>query len=118
MATINKNFEETLTLKSEANSILISVKTGDGQGGSYLIYNGNKRIGVNKTAKIEKGSNCSENISIVVIIKDKLPDTNWTSATIIIKEENQPTITYGPYQQEVLNDFDTIIYGIDIKVEK
>jgi hypothetical protein len=118
MATNNKEINETFTLKSQANSITISVKTGNGQGGSYFIYNGYGRIGVNKTGKIEKGSNCSETLTVVVVIVDKLTDTNWTSATVIIKEENEPTITFGPYQQEVQNDFETIIYSFNIKVEK
>ena len=118
MATIFKDLEEAFTLKSESNPISISVKIGNGQGGSYLIYNGTKRIAVNKTGKIEKGSDCSESITIVVVIKDKLPDTNWTSATIIIKVENQPTITFGPYEYEVHNDSDTVIYTIDVKIIK
>lgn len=119
MASIFKDLEEVFTLESEKSPILISVIIGNGQGGSYLIYNGTKRIAVNKSAKIVKGGDClNKSLTIVVVIKDKLLDTNWTSATINMKEENKPTVTFGPYEYEVQNDFDTIIYNIEIKVIK
>ena len=119
MATIYHDAEEIYSLKSELNSLTISVEIGDGQGGGYLIFNDTKLVGVNKPAEIYKGADCLDNwITVVAAIKDKLTQTNWTSISISFKEQGERLVTFGPYKREVEKHLDTVVYTIKIKVKK
>ena len=119
MATQYEEKKETFLLQSDESKITIKVKIGNGQGGGFFIFREFERIAVNKSVTIEKGSDCiDQTFTIVAVIKDKLLETNRTSVLVTFKEDNNKSILFGPYTKEVINDFDTIIYTIKIKVKK
>lgn len=119
MATQYEEKKETFLLQSEESKITIKVKIGNGQGGGFFIFRESERIAVNKSATIEKGGDCiDQTISIVAVIKDKLLETNWTSILVTFKEDDNKSVSFGPYKKEVNNDYDTIIYIIKIQVKK
>ena len=119
MATQYEEKKETFFLQSEENKIVIKVKIGNGQGGGFFIFQESNRIAVNKSAIIEKAETAiDQTITIVVVIKDKLEETNWTSVLVTFNEGNEQTVSFGPYSKETKNDFDTIIYTLKIKVQK
>ena len=117
MATIYHDAQEIYTLKSELNGLTISVEIGDGQSGGYFIFNDTKLVSSNNPADIYKGADCFGNwITVVTAIKGKLTETNWTSISIIFKEQGEKMVVLGPYNREVDRNLDTIVYTIKIKV--
>lgn len=117
MATIYHDAQEIYTLKSELNGLTISVEIGDGQSGGYFIFNDTKLVSSNNPADIYKGADCFGNwITVVTAIKGKLTETNWTSISIIFKEQGEKMVVLGPYNREVDRNLDTIVYTIKVKV--
>ncbi len=119
MATTYYEAEDVFTLQSTENSIELNVKTGDGQGGGYLIFKDTELIASNKKAVIKEVDDLLEKwLTFVVVIKDKLEETNWTSATVSIKEKGEDVVVFGPYKREVQNHLDTVCYSIKIKIQE
>ena len=117
MGTIYHDAQEIYTLKSELNALTISVEIGDKQIGGYFIFNDTNLVGANNSAEIYKGADCFGNwITVVTAIKGKLTETNWTSISIIFKEQGEKMVVLGPYNREVDRNLDTIVYTIKIKV--
>lgn len=119
MATIYHDAQDIYKLKSELNSLTISVESGEEEGAGYFIFNDAKLVGPNKPGQIYKGADCVDNwITVVAVIKDKLTETNWTSLSISFKEEGERQVTFGPYKREVEQHLDTVVYTIKIKVKE
>lgn len=118
MATTYFEAEDLFKLHSTSHALDLSVTIGDGQGGGYLIFRDTKLIASNKKITIKKLSDLQDKwLTFVVVIKDKLEETNWTSVSITIKETDKEAITFGPYKREVQNHLDTVCYSIKIKIQ-
>jgi len=83
MATIYHDAQDIYMLKSELNSLTISVENeneNENEHSGYFIFNDAKLVGPNKPGEIYKGADCVDNwITVVAVIKDRLAETNWTS---------------------------------------
>lgn len=118
MATIYHEAEELFILENETNNLEIKVETGNGQGGGVIVFFENNLIHEkNNKFTIEKASKIDKWITVAVVIKDKLTQTNWTNVTINLKESNSQEKFYK-YSREVPNHLDTIVYTIKIKIQK
>lgn len=119
MATIYHEAEELFILESEINKLEIKVVTGNGQGGGIVVFFENNLIQeINNKFTIDDNTSKFEKwITIAVVIKDKLTQTNWTNVTINLKESDLEEKVYR-YSREVPNHLDTIIYTIKIKIQK
>lgn len=117
MATIYHEAEELFVLQNETNKIDIQVETGNGQGGGVIVFFGNNLI-QEKDNKftIENKSKINKWITVAVVIKDKLTQTNWTNVNIKMKETDSDEVSYK-YSREVPNHLDTIVYTIKIKIQ-
>jgi hypothetical protein len=118
MATIYHDAEEQFILVNGDNDIDIKVSTGNGQGGGVIVFFENTLIQEkNNKYAIDHKSKFDKWITIVVVIKDKLTQTNWTNVTIDIKESGLEGKSYK-YSREVPNHLDTVIYTVKIKVQR
>ena len=105
-------------LQNNANDLEIKVTTGNGQGGGVVLFFENKLIQEkNNKYVIDNQSKFDKWITVVVVVKDKLTQTNWTNVTIDIKEADFQGKSYK-YSREVPNHLDTVIYTVKIKVQK
>ena len=118
MATIYHDAEEQFFLEHQNTNIFVKIETGNGQGGGVIVFFENKLLNkkeghyiINAPFQLEQW------ITIVVAIKDKLTQTNWTNVIITLSEENKPPQTFK-YSREVPNHLDTIIYTTKIKISK
>lgn len=118
MATTYFEAEDIYKLQSIDNTLSLSVTIGDGQGGGYIIFKDTKLIASNKKTSIRKLNDLvGKWLTFVVVIKDKLEETNWTSVTINLKETDNEVVSFGPYKREVQNHLDTVCYSIKIKIQ-
>jgi len=116
MAITYYEAEDVFKLKSSENPIDLEVKIGDGQGGGYLIFSDTKLISSNKKATIKKPSSLIDKwLNFVIVVKDKLKETNWTSVTVSIIEDGTTSV-YGPFKREVAEHLDTVCYSVKIKI--
>ena len=113
MATTYFDAEDYCNINNASFPLTIAVKTGNGEGGGYLIFNDDKLIGPNTAAEIKTIEKAGQWITVSATIKDKLEQTNWTSVTVFVGEH-----TYGPYKREVATHLDTVVYTIKIKLIK
>lgn len=98
--------------------IIISVHSGNGQGGGYVIKNGSQRIATNTDATVLTLAEFKK-LLITAVIKDKLEETNWTSVTVRIQLANSHVpVVFGPYEYEVPQHSDTVFYTILLKLKK
>lgn len=119
MATTYYEAEDVFIVKSKNNSLELNVKTGDGQGGGYLIFKDTELIGSNKKITLKNVDELIDKwLTFVVVIKDKMDETNWTSVTVTIQEEASQLIPFGPYKREVQKHLDTVCYSIKIKIQE
>ncbi|TGD57921.1 hypothetical protein [Flavobacterium humi] len=117
MATSYYKKQETYTLKTKTADILISAESGNGEGGSYVIFKGQKLLGANETINAGTADSCDGKIiKIIATIQDKLPQTNWTNLTVTITENGVKT-SYD-YAEELPADLDTACYIIKITMQK
>ena len=94
MAIIHYKKEEVYTLKTAKSTISTSIVSGNGQGGSYLIFKDLQFLGANATTDIGKANELEDNsIQVLVTIQDKLVETNWTGVIVIITEKRQLRIS-------------------------
>lgn len=116
MAMYTYNENENYNLKSENDDIYISVVSGNGQGGSYLILKDQTPIGANQKTFIGKASeNTGKTVQIIVTIQDKLKETNWTGVHLIITEGEDSKV-YS-YAEELQSDKDIACYNINVKMK-
>jgi hypothetical protein len=113
MATTYFDAEDYCNVNNGSFPLKISVVTGNGHGGGYLIFNDSNLIGPNAAAEIKTIDKAGQWITVSVTIKDKLEQTNWTSLTIYVGQH-----TFGPYKREVATHLDTVVYTIKIKIIK
>lgn len=116
MATIYHEAEEQFTLQKESNNLELQVTTGNGQGGGIVTFFENELLTeVNGKYEITNNSKIGKWLTVIVAIKDKLTQTNWTNVTISLKEIGAQEQKYQ-YSRELANHLDTIVYTIKIKV--
>lgn len=119
MATTYYEAEDVFILKSKKSALELNVKTGDGQGGGYLIFKDTELIGSNKKVTLKNVTDLIDKwLTFVVVIKDKMEETNWTSVTVSIQEEGNELTLFGPYKREVQKHLDTVCYSIKIKIQE
>ncbi|MFT3796198.1 hypothetical protein [Flavobacterium sp.] len=117
MATQYYNKKEQFLLDQEQAEILISVVTGNGQGGSYVVFKENKILGANEVVSGGMSDECvDKQLKVIVTIQDKLAQTNWTNATLSLKQ-GAHTADYF-YAEELPNDWDTACYIIKVKMKR
>ena len=117
MALYNYNKEENYKLKTKDGEMYISIISGNGQGGSYLILKDQTPIGANQKTFIGKASeNVGKTIQIIVTIQDKLKQTNWTGVHLIVNEGDESNV-YS-YAEELPADKDIACYNITVKIKK
>ena len=115
MATQYYNKNEQYQSKMDINPLNVSVISGNGQGGSYIVLLGSKFLGANETIPLGTAGECkNKNLQIVVTIQDKLAETNWTGVIVILNENGQTT-QYS-YAEELPQDLDVASYNINIKI--
>lgn len=110
----NKN--ENHPLAKQTADIYVSVISGNGQGGSYIILLDAEFMGANEKVNIGKAANCKgKDLKVIVTIQDKLEETNWTGVIVIISEGG--TDTRYAYAEELPKDLDIACYNINIKLK-
>ena len=115
MAIYNYEKEAKYNLKSNNEDVFISIISGNGQGGSYLILKDMKFIGANETISVGNANELKNTaIQILVTIQDKLIETNWTGVIVIISEGAEKTKL--SYAEELPADKDIASYFITIKI--
>lgn len=118
MATIYHDAEEQFMLVNTNNDLEVKVSTGNGQGGGVIVFFENSLIQEkNNKYVLDNKSKFDKWITIVVVIKDKLTQTNWTNVSIEVKESGLEGKSYK-YSREVPNHLDTVIYTVKIKIQK
>lgn len=99
---------------SDTDDILVDVLIGDGQEGAYVIFSGGTLISTNEEANLGTAADIDGRDTIIsVTIVDELEETNWTSITVIVTEDDKTT-TFGPYKKQAEQHLDTIIYTLKI----
>ena len=117
MAMYNYNKDEDYKLKTKDGDMYVSIISGNGQGGSYLILKDQIPIGANHKTFIGKASDTmGKPIQIIVTIQDKLKQTNWTGVQLILTEGEESKV-YS-YAEELPADKDIACYNINVKMKK
>ena len=108
------DLDDSYKPKTSTKHIIVDVKIGDGQVGSYSIFLGKEFISSDEPGDIGLKKDVSgKNTVIVVTIVDVLKETNWTSMTVTITEGDAETV-YGPYKALAEKHLDTVIYSLKI----
>lgn len=95
----------------------VSVVSGNGQGGSYLVLIDHVPIGANRKTFIGKaGVSANKTVQVIVTIQDKLKETNWTGVQLIFTE-GEVSKVYS-YAEELPADKDIACYNINVKMKK
>lgn len=117
MAMYNYDKNEDYKIKSANNDMYVSIVSGNGQGGSYLILIDHNPIGANQKTFIGKaGSTVGKTVQVIVTIQDKLKQTNWTGVHLILTEGEENTVF--SYAEELPADKDIACYNINVKMKK
>jgi hypothetical protein len=115
MAVKHVDLDDCYLPKSDDKKIVVDVKIGDGQQGSYSIFLGHELIASNAPAKLgTKADIAGKRTTISVTIVDELKETNWTSITVHVKEGNGEPVKFGPYKVQAENHLDTVIYTLKL----
>lgn len=116
MATHYYNKQETHNLKAQPDDIYVSVVSGNGQGGSYIVLLDSKFLGANEKIKLGKPDDCKgKELRIIVVIQDKLDETNWTGVIVILSEGS--VNTPFAYAEELPQNLDVASYNINIRLK-
>jgi len=108
------DLNDSYKIKTATEDIIVDVQIGDGQVGAYSIFLGQKFISANTPANLDKKANVKGKSTIVsVTVADVLEETNWTSMTVFVKEDESKT-TYGPYKALAENHLDTVIFSLKL----
>lgn len=112
MATIHRDIEaQAFKPATSTDPIAAWALIGDGQPGAYLIQLDNETKGIDKKTILGiKADLQGKTLCVNATITDVMGQTNWTSLTIFVQEGSQQPAIYGPYQNEVPNDKDSIAY--------
>jgi len=114
MAVKFVDLDDSYNPKTSTKDIIVDVKIGDGQVGSYSIFLGMQFKSADAPANMGKKKDVSgESTIITVTIVDTLKQTNWTSITVTVTEGETKTV-YGPYKALAENHLDTIIYSLKL----
>ena len=102
----------------DQNDVHVETKVGDGQPVySISVFLDKENKGMSENVKLGKPSEVRNKlITIVVVVQDRLAETNWTSFTSWLVQGNSKII-YGPYSEEANQDQDTVIYTLKIKLK-
>jgi hypothetical protein len=115
MATKLVELNETYLPKTNDKDIIVDIKIGDGQEGSYSIFLGSEFIEANAPANLGKKKDIIGKTTIIsVTIVDQLQETNMTSITAFVTEGSGKAKKYGPYKAEAENHLDTVIYTLKL----
>lgn len=114
MAVKHVDLDDCYTPVTSDRDIIVSVKIGDGQRGSYSVFSGMKFVSANTPANLGKKSDVvGKNTTISVTIVDTLKETNWTSMTVFVVEGDTET-PFGPYKVRAEKHLDTVIYTLKL----
>jgi hypothetical protein len=115
MATKLVELSETYLPKTSTDNIIVDVKIGDGQDGSYAIFLGTEFIESDAPANIGKKKDViGKKTTVSVTIVDQLEETNMTSMTVFVTEGNTKPKKFGPYKAEAETHLDTVIYTLKL----
>jgi hypothetical protein len=115
MATKLVELNETYLPKTSDKDIIVDVKIGDGQDGSYAIFLGSEFIEANAPANLGKKKNLlGKKTTISVTIVDQLEETNMTSMTVFVTEGSGKPKKIGPFKAEAEAHLDTVIYTLKL----
>ncbi len=115
MATKLVELNESYLPKTADKDIIVDVKIGDGQDGSYAIFLGSDFIEANAPANLGKKKNVvGKKTTISVTIVDQLEETNMTSMTVFVSEGSTKTKKFGPYKAEAEAHLDTVVYTLKL----
>lgn len=115
MATKLVELNETYLPKTNNEDIIVDVKIGDGQDGSYAIFLGTDFIEANAPANLGKKKNVvGKQTMISVTIVDQLQETNMTSMTVFVTEGPGKPKKIGPFKAEAEAHLDTVIYTLKL----
>jgi hypothetical protein len=96
----------------------LELTVGDGQPHySVSAFLNQERIGTEENMRVGTVAEVRDKrLMIVVVVQDRLQETNWTSFTAKLKQGSN-TVTFGPYKKEAENHMDTIIYTLKISIQ-
>jgi hypothetical protein len=115
MASIFVDLDETYNIQDPTSTVSIQVTIGDGQDGAYVIFLNSSFKGTNQKTKLGTGAAIKGLKTLVsVTITDELEETNWTSFSVTIFENNKSTSVLGPYKKQAPSHMDTIVYTLNI----
>lgn len=115
MAVKHVDLDDCYTPETSDQEITVKVEIGEGQEGSYSIFLGTKLIKANGPARLGKKEDImGKNTIVSVTIVDELRETNWTSITVLVSEENGKTSQFGPYKAQAVTHLDTVIYSLKL----
>ncbi len=113
MAIIESDYSDTYQCKTTDQPLVVKVTAGDGQIPNILVLLdddikdppilGTKDDVAGKTAFIQ------------VTVTGSVGETTWTSVTIDIVEGQNDT-KYGPYKRQLADNYDTIVYKLQLQL--
>jgi hypothetical protein len=117
MAVHYVDLDDTYDLRS-SGVLNLELIVGDGQPHySVSSFLNQERIGTEENIRIGTVAEVrNKKLMIVVVVQDRLQETNWTSFTATLKQGSN-TATFGPYKKEAENHMDTIIYTLKISIQ-
>jgi len=114
MAVKHVDLDDRYIPKTDDQDIIVDVKIGDGQDGTYAVFLGGDLIKANSPANLGGKTNLKNKNTIVsATVVDELEETNWTSITVKISEGSDVT-TFGPYKAQAEDNNDTVIYTLKL----
>lgn len=113
----DNNFEGTFAVADGSKDLILDIAIGDGQQDSAVsIFLGPASQGRALHTNLGRANDAKgKTLTIVVVIQDRMNETNWTSCTMVLTSGGQK-ITYGPFSKEAVNNLDTIIYTLKISI--
>ena len=118
MATNYYDADDYFFVKSETNTLKVSVQLGQEMSGGYLIFHGKQLIGVNEGTMLNQKDFIDDWITVAIIIKDTPTDDNWGSVMVTLQEDSQIPKSFGPYRNFMAQNIDTVSYIIKVKIRK
>jgi hypothetical protein len=105
-------------LDDNNDDVEVEVSVGDGQPNFSLNYFLDQSLlGSGPVISLGPASALrGKRLMIVVVVQDRLEETNWTSFTAWITQGQKET-QYGPYSKEAENHMDTVIYTLKIRMQ-
>ncbi|MEK6781713.1 MAG: hypothetical protein AABY93_08400 [Bacteroidota bacterium] len=100
------------------NNLNLEISVGDGQPNySISVFLDQERKGTSELIPLGTVDDVGgKKVMIVIVVQDRLTQTNWTSFTAKIKQGGAERI-FGPYKKQAENHLDTIIYTLKIEIQ-